>query len=336
MSDKVIFIDANVYLRFYNTSGPKIKSLLKVLVEIKEKIFITEQIRDEVNRNKLKVAIKSFSEKFKVLGINNSILPEHFDEHHDKKLSIWNKKRTKIIDQENVLKKEYSKIVSDILSPIMESTDNVSLELDKIFNLSKSPSKAEIKSARIRQELGNPPGKYSDPLGDQLSWEQFLSIYNNKEVWLITEDKDFFSYYERCRYLNPFLYNELKNKINNNSPQINIFESLHDGIEDFRDKTDCQLKTLPSSEEMKEIRIEEAEVHIPPEIIRDYVSSSNIKSIGYDKETSTLEVAFHGGATYQYNQVPEEIYMGLMSAGSIGRFFFQYVKNAEYQYKKIT
>ena len=159
MSDKVIFIDANVYLRFYDTSGPKIKGLLKGLVEIREKIFITDQIRDEVNRNKLNRAIKSFSEKRKVLGINDYIFPELFDEHHDKKLSKWNKKRTKITNQENDLKIEYSEIVSDILSPIMKSTDNVSVELDKVFNLSKSPSEDEIKAARIRKELGNPPEK---------------------------------------------------------------------------------------------------------------------------------------------------------------------------------
>ncbi|MCK5344207.1 MAG: KTSC domain-containing protein [Candidatus Heimdallarchaeota archaeon] len=327
MSDKILFIDANVYLRFYDTSNPRLKSLPRVLAEIKEKIFITEQIRDEVNRNKLQVAINSFSANFKDLGIKKAALPENFDEHHDKKLSKWNKQRTKIIDQENVLKNEYPKIVSDILMSIMKSTDNVSAELDKVFNLSKTPSQAEIKLARIRKELGNPPGKSADPLGDQLSWEQFLSIYDGKEIWIITNDNDFFSYYERRRYLNPFLYNELKNKINNNPPPINIFDSLSEGIEDFRIKTDCQIETLPSSEEMKQIISEEAEVHI--------IMSSNIQSIAYNKATSILVVEFYGGATYQYYQVPEEVYLAFLAAGSHGRFFDQHVKRAGFQYAKI-
>ncbi len=93
MSGKLIFIDANVYLRFYDTSSRKFKSLLKSIVEIREKIFITDQIRDEVNRNKLQVAINSFSANFKELGIKKRPLPEHFDEYFDKKLSKWNKKR---------------------------------------------------------------------------------------------------------------------------------------------------------------------------------------------------------------------------------------------------
>ena len=335
MSDKVIFIDANVYLRFYDTSSPKMKLLLKFITEIKDKIFITEQIRDEVNRNKLQSAINSFSMNFKELGIKKSTLPEHFDENHDKRLAEWNKKRTNIIDKENVLKREYSKIVSDILMLIMKSTDNVSLELNKVFNLSKPPSEEEIKLARIRKELGNPPGKSGDPLGDQLSWQQFLSTYDNKEVWIITDDRDFFSKYEKSLYLNPFLYNELKNKIDNNPPEIYLFRFLSDGIEDFCAKTGCPLETLPSKEEMKQIRIEEAEVHITPEIIRQNVVSSNIMSIGYDKETLTLEVEFHWGAVYQYNKVPEEIYLGLLSAESAGQFFHEHIKNTGLTYKKI-
>ena len=325
MSDKVLFIDANVYLRFYDTSSRKLKSLPKFLAENRKKIFITEQIRDEVNRNKLKVAINSFSANIKESGIKKSTLPEHFDEDYDKRLSEWNKKRATIIEQEKVSKTEYSKIVSDILMSIMKSTDNVSVELDKVFELSKPPSEAELQSARIRKELGNPPGKSADPLGDQLTWEQFLSIYDDKEVWIITNDNDFFSEYKKCQYLNPFLYNELK-KINNNPPKINLFSSLSEGIEDFCAKTSCQLGTLPTRKEMKQIIIEEAEVHI---------MSSNIKSISYNKETSTLEVAFLHGGVYQYSGVPEEVYLGLINAGSHGYFFAQHVKKAGYPYIKI-
>jgi len=336
MSDKVIFIDANMYLRFYDTSSRQLKVLLKFITDIKENIFVTEQIRDEVNRNKLEVAKNSFSANFKELGIKKRTLPEHFDKHYDKKLSKWNRNRTKIIDQENTSIKEYSEIVSGILMSIMQSTDNVSVELEKVFNLSKSPSKAEIISARIRKELGNPPGKFGDPLGDQLTWEQFLTIYDNQEVWIITNDNDFFSKYEKGLYLNPFLYNELKNRIDNNPPKIYLFKSLSGWVDDFRAKTDCQLKTLPSKEEMKQIIIEEAEVHMHPEIIRQNVSSSNLASVGYDVDSAVLEVEFNHGGIYQYSGVPEEIYLGLMRASSKGLFFYQFIKKTGFQYKRIT
>ena len=35
-------------------------------------------------------------------------------------------------------------------------------------------------------------------------------------------------------------------------------------------------------------------------MIRQPVSSSNIRSIGYDSESNTLEIEFHSGGVYQY------------------------------------
>ena len=45
---------------------------------------------------------------------------------------------------------------------------------------------------------------------------------------------------------------------------------------------------------------------------RTPVRSSNIASVGY--ENGTLEIAFVDGGVYQYFNVPEHVYQGLMSA----------------------
>lgn len=68
---------------------------------------------------------------------------------------------------------------------------------------------------------------------------------------------------------------------------------------------------------------------------RKHVDSSNLKSIGYDSNTQTLEIEFLNGGLYQYSKVPERIYNGLMSASSHGSYFDQYVKKGGYYYKKI-
>ncbi|MBZ9570579.1 KTSC domain-containing protein [Methanobrevibacter sp. TMH8] len=67
---------------------------------------------------------------------------------------------------------------------------------------------------------------------------------------------------------------------------------------------------------------------------RDNVVSSNINSIGYDSATKTLEIEFHSGGTYQYYDVPESEYNGLMAASSHGSYFHANIKN-RYTYKKI-
>ena len=64
---KKIFIDANIYLSFFDNSKPELKKLLDSLVEIKNSLFIGSQIVDEVNRNKLNVAQRSLFNHFKNL-----------------------------------------------------------------------------------------------------------------------------------------------------------------------------------------------------------------------------------------------------------------------------
>lgn len=60
---------------------------------------------------------------------------------------------------------------------------------------------------------------------------------------------------------------------------------------------------------------------------RETVSSSNLRSVGYDRSTQILEIAFNSGGVYQYSQVPENVYDGLMNAPSHGRYFNHFIKN---------
>jgi Helicase HerA, central domain/KTSC domain len=59
---------------------------------------------------------------------------------------------------------------------------------------------------------------------------------------------------------------------------------------------------------------------------REAVASSNISSIGYDAATATLEVEFSSGSVYQYFDVPETEYEGLMGAGSHGSYLASNIK----------
>ena len=68
---------------------------------------------------------------------------------------------------------------------------------------------------------------------------------------------------------------------------------------------------------------------------RQYVSSSNIASIGYDPDNQVLEIEFLSGAVYQYYDVPQSVYDGLMAADSHGKFLDVYIKKGGYRYTKI-
>lgn len=68
---------------------------------------------------------------------------------------------------------------------------------------------------------------------------------------------------------------------------------------------------------------------------RTNVTSSNIASIGYDADQMILEVEFVNGTIYQYFDVPESLYVGIMSADSHGKYLNEYIKRGGYRYERI-
>ena len=67
---------------------------------------------------------------------------------------------------------------------------------------------------------------------------------------------------------------------------------------------------------------------------RTSVLSTNIASIGFDKDSATLEIEFLNGSVYQYFDVPMSVYSELMNAGSHGRYLAQNIKGV-YRYSKV-
>lgn len=67
---------------------------------------------------------------------------------------------------------------------------------------------------------------------------------------------------------------------------------------------------------------------------REHVESSNIESIGYDSSSQTLEIEFLNGTIYQYFDIPESIYQGLIDADSHGKYLAANIKGA-YRYSRV-
>ena len=67
---------------------------------------------------------------------------------------------------------------------------------------------------------------------------------------------------------------------------------------------------------------------------RQRVNSTNVRSIGYDVTTSTLEIEFQSGDVYQYFNVPDTVYAALMRASSKGGYLNDHVKD-RYRFRKV-
>lgn len=61
---------------------------------------------------------------------------------------------------------------------------------------------------------------------------------------------------------------------------------------------------------------------------RRNISSSMIKSIGYETSSSTLEIEFNSGAVWQYYDFPESTWYEFDSTDSQGKFFHASIKGA--------
>ena len=63
------------------------------------------------------------------------------------------------------------------------------------------------------------------------------------------------------------------------------------------------------------------------------VSSKNLKYVGYDEPSKTLRIQFING-TYDYYNVPKNIYHGLITTSSHNDYFIEYVKG-KFDYSRV-
>ena len=70
-------------------------------------------------------------------------------------------------------------------------------------------------------------------------------------------------------------------------------------------------------------------------IDREPVVSSNLKSVGYDEDSETLEIEFQSDSVYRYFGVPADIYQELMDAPSHGSDHWHFIRD-DYEYVRMN
>ena len=64
------------------------------------------------------------------------------------------------------------------------------------------------------------------------------------------------------------------------------------------------------------------------------LNSTSLAEVGYEQEENTLHVQFQNGSTYDYFDVPADVYEGILKADSAGRFFNENV-SGEFSYQRV-
>lgn len=213
-----VFIDTNIYLKFYHYSNAELEELKKLIVLIEEgelKLFITRQVLNEYTRNretKIADALKTFKEE-KLNGAFPAFFKE-YDEFESMRKAI----------------NDYQKNKKNLLDKLVIEIDNHTLKADSIMNqlivtagVIEQDSET-IQEAKQRFDLGNPPGK-NNSYGDALNWITLLKKINiGEDIHFLSDDKDYFSEIDNTKF-NNYLLKEWRIF---KASQLYFFKSLPD------------------------------------------------------------------------------------------------------------
>lgn len=231
-----LYLDTNVYLSFYHLSNDDLEELNKLSVLTKSgslSLYLPEQTKNEFYRNrdtKIADAIKRFKEN-KFDNVFPQIVKDYDQEYKLMKQAVKEYEKNK----QNILEK--------IKGDIVDKKLKADLVIEELFNnATEIPlSQSIIDNAKIRYDLGNPPGK-SKSYGDAINWESLLSVVEDfDDFYFISDDKDYYSEYD-INLFNSFLLMEWKKRMSlthfkyykslssffkEQFPQINIATEIH-------------------------------------------------------------------------------------------------------------
>lgn len=217
MADEwLIFVDTNVFLDFYRSSGESAKRQLVALERHKDRLITGDQVRMEFLKNRQKVILKTIQDMKKP---SKDGLPQIFA--GTTPALMMGKHQSSAIKQYNKIKEKADKMLAD---PTQH--DTVYKIFNRIFDQKTSlnlcrPKKErfEIRNlARKRFVLGYPPRKSGDTsIGDALNWEWIIRCAQktdpNQHILIVSRDGDFGAVHEGKAYLNDWLYREFKDRV---------------------------------------------------------------------------------------------------------------------------
>jgi len=184
---KDLFIDANVFLSFYEASSDALLELAKIATVIKTgktTLWLPDQVKREFWKNRegtISAALREF-EKFSGLGSVPRLVREDAQFQQLQKL-----------DED--LESKKAEIIARVRQEVIEERTTADTEIRKLFELANEINTAgEIfAEANERSLRRSPPGK-NDALGDRLAWMALLKTVPAKtNLHVISGDGDFAS-----------------------------------------------------------------------------------------------------------------------------------------------
>ena len=200
-----LFIDTNVFLSFYEYSSEDLNKLEELAVYIKNenvRLHLPEQTKNEFVRGRDRTVNRVMNDLKKTKFITKfPRLCMDYDEYDSLRKYL------------RKCRKKYDMLMEALERDVSDRNLKADNLISYVFALSTLTTTTDniIAAARIRTDLGNPPGKPRS-VGDAVIWETLLeSVPSEEDFCLISYDADFQSSYDP-NVLHPFLESEWAEK----------------------------------------------------------------------------------------------------------------------------
>lgn len=211
-----LFIDTNVFLSFYHLSNDDLEEIHKLVVLLDKgdlKLWLPLQVKDEFQRNrenKIADALKKLKEQQKKPQFPQ--ICKDYPEYEE------------IREHQKQYERKLSSLIKKVSDDIAEKSLKADEKISELFEKASliNPHVDLIMKAKLRMDVGNPPGK-DGSLGDAINWESLLlHIPMGEDLHLVADDKDYYSVLDE-NALKDFLIDEWTS---NNKSDVKFYRRL--------------------------------------------------------------------------------------------------------------
>ena len=196
-----LFIDTNIFLSFYHFTSDDLEELKKLAVLVDRgdvNLLLPEQVGDEFRRNRAnKIADALKRLRSQRLGLQFPQLCKDYEEYES------------LREAQREYERFHATLIDHLENDIAQENLKADAVIQELFELAQTmpTSFSILERARLRMDLGNPPGKKGS-LGDAVTWETLLdAVTEGEDLYFISDDKDYFSPLDAAS-IDPYLLHE--------------------------------------------------------------------------------------------------------------------------------
>lgn len=288
-----LFIDTNIYLKFYgfNKEGIEaVKTIIDQITKSKIALYLPQQVKNEFKRNREGI-LKDIYKKIEALAV------KHKEEQIPQILmndGALRNEANRIIELQGAINKEREQIrvIAEkargrFLEKVKKNSFSVDKRISELFSIAEviRYNKRIVDKAITRLRLGNPPGK-KDSCGDSVIWESLLEkVPKEENLYFVGLDSHFRSKINKNEFA-PFLLEEWARK---KKSKIIPYETLGGFTQE-------NIPEVESSEKIKE-----REYEIDSEALRVALGTTVATSLLYNNKALAELLGGAAAASTKFN-----------------------------------